>query len=73
MGWVISPDGEQVAIGARGGFEGNKTESSPLVTSGLFVYFQGIDNKLWSVLHDGQLQKQVGNNTTACSPFVVSR
>ena len=33
--------------------------------------FQGADTKLWMVLDDGSQQSQIGNNTTASTPFVV--
>ena len=39
---------------------------------GAWVYFQGTnDNKLWKVRDDGSQQSQIGDNTTASTPFVV--
>ena len=42
-----------------------------LKTQPHWVYFQGTDNKLWLVLDDGSQQSQIGNNTTASTPFVT--
>jgi hypothetical protein len=44
----------------------------PDPNGGAWVYFQGTtDNKLWKVRDDGSQQSQIGNNTTASTPFVT--
>ena len=37
-----------------------------------WVYFRGIDNKLWQVTGDGSQQTWLGNNTTSSTPFVTN-
>jgi hypothetical protein len=50
----------------------NTTASTPFVTPGDVVYFQGTDNKLWRVNSDGTDQYQIGTNTTDSEPFVFT-
>jgi hypothetical protein len=51
---------------------GNKTSSTPFVTSDGWVYFRGTDNKLFKIKNDGTGQMQIGNNKTNSTPWVTS-
>jgi predicted alpha-1,6-mannanase (GH76 family) len=65
--WRINTDGNDAQqIG------NNYTNSTPFVTPGGWVFFQGDDNKLWKVFNDGSQQYQIGNNTTQSTPFVTT-
>ncbi len=48
----------------------NFTLSTPFVSPDGWVWFRGLDNRLWKVFNDGSQQSQPGNNTTSSSPFV---
>jgi hypothetical protein len=76
--WKVRDDGTLLSqIGA------NTTASTPFVVPDpnggpSCVYFQGTDTTpfrgpgtLWKVLDNGAQQSQIGNNTTASTPFVV--
>jgi hypothetical protein len=49
----------------------DRPNAGPSVGPAAWVYFQGTDNGLWKVRADGSKQSNIGNNTTASSPFVV--
>jgi hypothetical protein len=48
----------------------NATAGTPFVTPDGWVWFRGMDNRLWKVRSDGTQQSQPGNNYTISTPFV---
>jgi hypothetical protein len=48
----------------------NATASAPFVTPDGWVWFQGVDRRLWKVLSDGSQQSQPGSCLTLSAPFV---
>ncbi len=49
----------------------NTTKSTPFVTAGGWVWFQGTDNKLYKVFNDGTQLSRPGANDAASTPFVT--
>ncbi|HEV2424195.1 MAG TPA: DUF5050 domain-containing protein [Terriglobia bacterium] len=81
--WKVRDDGSRQSPVQSATSTNNTTASVPFVVpdaagEGAWVYFQGTDTTafrgpgtLWKVRDDGTQQSQIGNNTTASTPFVV--